>query len=87
MIIIIALYVYMYVKYNDDYSNRNYKGLQYVEELQRRIAQRRKGALAPNNWPPAPRGVPVHILQAAYRRWRAYLVLKPIPKDQWAQLK
>ncbi|XP_077292853.1 unconventional myosin ID [Arctopsyche grandis] len=66
---------------------RNYKGLQYVEELQRRIAQRRKGALAPNNWPPAPRGVPVHILQAAYRRWRAYLVLKPIPKDQWPQLK
>lgn len=66
------------------YPTRRYRFRRYVAELQHELA-RNRGTV--KRWPPAPRGAAVALLQAAYRRWRAYLLLKPIPRDQWNQLK
>ncbi|CAH0585951.1 unnamed protein product [Chrysodeixis includens] len=63
---------------------RRYRCRRYITALQSELS-------ANNNvirrWPAAPRGVRVALLQAAYRRWRAWLTLAPIPRAQWPQLK
>ncbi|KAH9630983.1 hypothetical protein HF086_013522 [Spodoptera exigua] len=56
----------------------------YIAALQQEL-QRNRNVI--RTWPGAPRRVPAALLQAAYRRWRAYLVLKPVPRDHWPQLK
>ncbi|CAH1638015.1 unnamed protein product [Spodoptera littoralis] len=56
----------------------------YIAALQQELQRNRNVIL---RWPPAPRRLPAALLQAAYRRWRAYLTLKPVPRDQWPQLK
>ncbi|XP_032517084.2 unconventional myosin ID [Danaus plexippus] len=63
---------------------KRYRFRRYISELQAILSRHRN--VIPS-WPAAPRGVAVPLLQAAYRRWRAYLTLKPIPRDQWPQLK
>ncbi|XP_053609304.1 unconventional myosin ID [Plodia interpunctella] len=63
---------------------KRYRSRRYIAELQAEL-QRRRGVM--KQWPAAPRGVPEALLQAAYRRWRAFLTLKPVPRDQWPQLK
>ncbi|XP_072948862.1 unconventional myosin ID [Epargyreus clarus] len=63
---------------------KRYRFRRYITELQTEL-QRNRGTIV--RWPTAPRKVAVSLLQAAYRRWRAYLVLKPVPRDQWPQLK
>ncbi|CAK1554544.1 unnamed protein product [Leptosia nina] len=65
-------------------SWKRYRFRRYIASLQSEL-NRGRGVI--KSWPIAPRGVAVPLLQAAYRRWRAYLVLKPIPRDQWLQLK
>ncbi|XP_061715679.1 unconventional myosin ID-like [Cydia pomonella] len=56
----------------------------YIAAVQRELQRHRRVVSA---WPPAPRRVNTTLIQAAYRRWRAYLTLKPIPRAQWPQLK
>ncbi|XP_047503625.1 unconventional myosin ID [Pieris napi] len=63
---------------------KRYKFRQYISSLQSELT-RGRGVM--KSWPAAPRGVAVALMQGAYRRWRAYLVLKPVPRDQWHQLK
>ncbi|XP_048478369.1 unconventional myosin-Id isoform X2 [Plutella xylostella] len=63
---------------------RRYRSRRYIAELQTELA-RNRGLI--RHWPPPPRGARVACLPPAYRRWRAYLTLKPIPRDQWPQLK
>ncbi|CAG4991853.1 unnamed protein product [Colias eurytheme] len=63
---------------------KRYRFRRYIAELQVEL-NRNRGVM--KQWPPSPRGVAVPLLQAAYRRWRAYLVLKPVPREQWQQLK
>ncbi|CAB3236517.1 unnamed protein product [Arctia plantaginis] len=63
---------------------KRYQYRRYIGSLQAELA---RGRGAVRRWPPAPRRVPGALLQGAYRRWRAYLTLKPIPRDQWPQLK
>ncbi|XP_039752928.1 unconventional myosin ID [Pararge aegeria] len=63
---------------------KRYRFRRYIVELQTEL-QRHRGLI--QRWPAAPRRVAVSLLQGAYRRWRAYLTLKPIPRDQWPQLK
>ncbi|KAJ8731654.1 hypothetical protein PYW07_004818 [Mythimna separata] len=63
---------------------KRYRLRRYIRELQSEL-QRNRGVI--RTWPPSPRRVHVPLLQAAYRRWRAYLTLKPIPREQWPQLK
>ncbi|XP_068633195.1 unconventional myosin ID [Battus philenor] len=63
---------------------KRYRYRRYIAELQAEL-QRNRGVI--KRWAEPPRRVPVAILQAAYRRWRAYLTLKPVPRDQWPQLK
>ncbi|PZC73892.1 hypothetical protein B5X24_HaOG208687 [Helicoverpa armigera] len=63
---------------------KRYRVRRYIAELQAEL-QRNRGVI--RQWPPAPRRLPAPLLQAAYRRWRAYLTLKPIPRAQWPQLK
>ncbi|VVC93983.1 unnamed protein product [Leptidea sinapis] len=63
-----------------------YRFRRYISSLQHELA-RHRGVI--KQWPGAPRGLgPVEpTLQAAYRRWRAHLVLRDVPRDQWDQLK
>ncbi|XP_028172664.1 unconventional myosin ID [Ostrinia furnacalis] len=63
---------------------KRYRVRRYIAELQTQL-QRYRGVI--KQWPAPPRRLNVPLLQAAYRRWRAYLTLKPIPRDQWPQLK
>ncbi|XP_060803099.1 unconventional myosin ID isoform X2 [Amyelois transitella] len=65
---------------------RRYRGRRYIGELQAELA-RHRGVI--QRWPEPPRAAAAaaRLLQAGYRRWRAYLILKPIPRDQWPQLK
>ncbi|XP_059045714.1 unconventional myosin ID-like [Achroia grisella] len=63
---------------------KRYKCKRYIAELQAEL-NRNRGVV--KQWPAAPRRLAAPLLQAAYRRWRAYLVLRPVPRDQWPQLK
>ncbi|RVE45880.1 hypothetical protein evm_009479 [Chilo suppressalis] len=63
---------------------KRYRYRRYIAELQAEL-DRNRGLI--RTWPPAPRRVPAALLHAAYRRWRAYLVLKPVPRAQWPQLR
>lgn len=63
---------------------KRYRYRRYISELQVEL-ERNRGLI--KRWPAPPRRVPAGLLQAAYRRWRAYLTLRPIPRDQWPQLK
>ncbi|XP_063364124.1 unconventional myosin ID [Cydia amplana] len=56
----------------------------YIAAIQHELHRNRNVI---KSWPPAPRRVNSALIQAAYRRWRAYLTLKPIPRAQWPQLK
>lgn len=70
--------------HNESPVPRRYRCRRYIGELQMEL-QRNRGII--KRWPAPPRRVQAPLLQAAYRRWRAYLTLKPIPRDQWPQLK
>ncbi|XP_049872958.1 unconventional myosin ID [Pectinophora gossypiella] len=63
---------------------KRYRCRRYIAEVQAEL-QRHGGEVA--RWPAPPRRVPAALLRAAYRRWRAHLTLRPIPRDQWPQLK
>ncbi|XP_041975732.1 unconventional myosin ID-like, partial [Aricia agestis] len=63
---------------------KRYKFRRYITELQTEL---RRGSGTVMRWPAAPRGVAVPLLQAAYRRWRAWLVLRAVPREQWPQLR
>ncbi|XP_063384336.1 unconventional myosin ID [Cydia fagiglandana] len=56
----------------------------YIAAIQHELRRNRNVI---RSWPPAPRRVNSTLIQAAYRRWRAYLILEPIPRAQWPQLK
>ncbi|KAI5639115.1 myosin head (motor domain) domain-containing protein [Phthorimaea operculella] len=63
---------------------KRYRARRYIRELQAELQCNRNVV---RQWPIPPRKLNTNLLQAAYRRWRAYLVLKPIPREQWPQLK
>ncbi|KAJ0176857.1 hypothetical protein K1T71_008036 [Dendrolimus kikuchii] len=63
---------------------KRYRCRRYISEIQKEL-QRNRGLV--KQWPTPPRRVNFALIQGAYRRWRAYLTLKPIPRDQWPQLK
>ncbi|KAM3962652.1 LOW QUALITY PROTEIN: unconventional myosin ID [Aphomia sociella] len=63
---------------------KRYKCRHYIAELQAEL-QRNRGVI--KRWPSPPRRLPAPLLVAAYRRWRAYMTLKPVPREQWPQLK
>ncbi|CAH0715856.1 unnamed protein product, partial [Brenthis ino] len=62
---------------------KRYRFRRYISELQQQL-QKNRGVIA--HWPPAPRRVAATILQGAYRRWRAHVTLRGVPRDQWPQL-
>lgn len=64
---------------------KRYKFRMYIATLQSLVKQSGQRRLA--QWPAAPRGVNVALLRAAHARWCAWCVLRPIPRDQWPQLK
>lgn len=64
--------------------HRRYCLRRYIVSLQTEL---RRNNNVIRSWPPAPRRLPAALLQGAYRRWRAYLTLKPVPREQWPQLK
>ncbi|KAL4708007.1 hypothetical protein ACJJTC_010623, partial [Scirpophaga incertulas] len=63
---------------------RRYRARRYIGELQ---AELRRNDGVVERWPSSPRGVPAPLLRAAYRRWRGWRVLRPVPRDQWPQLR
>ncbi|CAG9786505.1 unnamed protein product [Diatraea saccharalis] len=65
---------------------KRYRARRYIAELRAEVA---RGEGVVRTWPrwPARFGAAAALLQAAYRRWRAYLVLRPVPRAQWPQLK
>lgn len=62
---------------------KRYKCRRYISSLQQELSQHR-GVI--RNWPVGNTKLNAMMLPI-YRRWRAYLTLKPIPKEQWPQLK
>ncbi|CAH2048321.1 unnamed protein product, partial [Iphiclides podalirius] len=62
---------------------KRYRCRRWVAGLQRQV--REGGAV--REWGGAPRGLAVAIVRGAHRRWRAWLVLRPVPRAQWPQLK
>lgn len=63
---------------------KRYRFRRYIADLKTQL-RHNHGIIT--HWPQAPRRVAVPLIQGAYRRWRAYLVLKPVPREQWPQLK
>ncbi|XP_025831898.1 myosin-IA isoform X2 [Agrilus planipennis] len=63
----------------------------YIETLQHRFAGARsmKDYGKHIQWPSAPAALRpvVGILRGAFQRWRAYMILKDIPKRDWPQMK
>ncbi|XP_028032793.1 myosin-IA [Bombyx mandarina] len=63
---------------------KRYRYRRYISELQTELS-RHRGVI--RRWPPAPRGLDPALLVAAYRRWRAFLVLRAVPRERWAELR
>ncbi|CAH0564005.1 unnamed protein product [Brassicogethes aeneus] len=62
----------------------------YVNNLQRKFANAKnmKDYGKSIQWPAPPRSLKVttDLLRSAFRRWRAYMILKKIPREEWPQM-